>query len=159
MRKIVMVKMGVAVLVLAAIMISGCAPSKVTMRRESVDWQQEKVMVQRSLERFDEGIFYVYEWRPGLVASVVVDMKETERTIRPGAGWKKINTRQELEQAYKAGAAVKQKKGMRLYRIEGDDGEIWGFFFAPDNRLPYTVVDDKTIELGEIPEPPAPNGN
>lgn len=156
MRKSDMGKMAVGAFVLAAILMTGCVPSKVKMRRESVDWQQEKVMVQRSLERFDEGDFYVYEWRQGITAAVVVDMKETDRTIRPGSGWKKIKTREELEQAYKAGAAVKDKKGMRLYRIEGDDGELWGYFFAPDNRLPFTVIDDKTIELREIPEPAAP---
>jgi len=145
-----------AVFVLAAFMITGCVPSKVKMRRESVDWQQEKVMVQRSLERFDEGNFYVYEWRPGITASVVVDIRDTDRTIKPGPGWRKLNSRQELEEAYKAGSATKARTGMKLYRIEGDDGELWGYFFAPDNMLPYSVIDDKTIELGRIPEPKAP---
>lgn len=156
MRRTVMAKTGAVAFVLAAIMISGCAPSKVIMKRETVDSQQEKAMVQRSLERFDEGDFYVYEWRPGITAAVVADIKDSDRTIKPGTGWKKIKTRQELEQAYQAGAMVKAKKGMKLYRIEGADGELWGYFFAPDNRLPFTVVNDKTIELGQIPEPPSP---
>lgn len=63
-------------------------------------------------------------------------------------------TTQELEQVYKSGSAVKQKAGMRLYRIEGNDGEIWGYFFAAQNILPYSVIDDRTLELGPIPEPP-----
>lgn len=121
-----------------------------------MDWQQEKVRVQRSLERFDEGDFYVYEWRPGITAAVVADLKDTDRTIKPGPGWTKMNSPQELEQAYKSGSLVKGKTGMKLYRIEGDDGELWGCFFAPDNVLPYSLIDDKTIELGRIPEPKAP---
>jgi membrane-bound lytic murein transglycosylase MltF len=34
--------------------------------------------------------------------------------------------------------------------------EFWGHLFAVHNLLPYTVIDDKTIELGRIPEPKAP---
>lgn len=146
----------VGIFVLAAGMIAGCAPSKLTMRRESVDWQQQRVMVERSLERFDEGLFYVYEWRPGITAAVVADLRDTDRTIKPGPGWRKINSRQELEEAYKGGSAAKTRTGMKLYRIEGADGELWGYFFAPYNILPYSVIDDKTIELGRIPEPKAP---
>ena len=146
----------VGIFVLAAVMIAGCAPSKLTMRRESVDWQQQRVMVERSLERFDEGLFYVYEWRPGITAAVVADLRDTDRTIKPGPGWRKINSRQELEEAYKGGSAAKTRTGMKLYRIEGADGELWGYFFAPYNILPYSVIDDKTIELGRIPEPKAP---
>jgi hypothetical protein len=71
-------------------------------------------------------------------------------------GWRKINSRQELEEAYKGDSAAKTRLGMKLYRIEGADGELWGYFFAPDNMLPYSVIDDKTIELGRIPEPKAP---
>lgn len=146
-----------AVFVLAAVMIAGCAPSKtVTMRRESVDWKQQRVMVERSLERFDEGDFYVYEWRPGITASIVADLKDTDRKIKPGPGWRKLNSRQELEEAYKAGSAAKARSGMKLYRIEGNDGELWGYFFAPYNILPYSLIDEKTIELGRIPEPKAP---
>ena len=146
----------VGIFVLAAVVIAGCAPSKLTMRRESVDWQQQRVMVERSLERFDEGLFYVYEWRPGITAAVVADLRDTDRTIKPGPGWRKINSRQELEEAYKGGSAAKTRTGMKLYRIEGADGELWGYFFAPYNILPYSVIDDKTIELGRIPEPKAP---
>jgi hypothetical protein len=39
-----------------------------------VDWQQEKAMVERSLERFDEGTFHVYEWRSGITAAMVADL-------------------------------------------------------------------------------------
>jgi hypothetical protein len=154
MKKRIMIIFGI--FVLAAVMIAGCAPSKLTMRRESVDWQQQRVMVERSLERFDEGLFYVYEWRPGITAAVVADLRDTDRTIKPGPGWRKLNSRQELEEAYKGGSAAKTRTGMKLYRIEGADGELWGYFFAPYNILPYSVIDDKTIELGRIPEPKAP---
>jgi len=156
MEKKLIVKVIVAVFVLSAFLIVGCAPSKVKMKRETVDWQQERAMAQRSLERFDDGLFYVYEWRPGITAAIVADLKDTERTIKSGVGWRKINTRQELEEAHKAGAPIKAKGAMRLYRIEGDDGEVWGYFFAPYNIWPYSMVDDKTIELGTIPEPKAP---
>jgi hypothetical protein len=156
MRKSNMTRTIVAMLALAAITISGCAPSNVKMRRETVDWQQEKAMVQRSLERFDAAFFYAYEWRPGITAAVVADLKEDDKTIRPGQGWRKIGTPEDLERVYKGGTAVKAKSAMRLYRIEGNDGEIWGYFFAPQNILPYSTIDDKTIELGQIPEPPAP---
>ena len=154
MKKRIMIIVGI--FVLAAVVIAGCAPSKLTMRRESVDWQQQRVMVERSLERFDEGLFYVYEWRPGITAAVVADLRDTDRTIKPGPGWRKLNSRQELEEAYKGGSAAKTRTGMKLYRIEGADGELWGYFFAPYNILPYSVIDDKTIELGRIPEPKAP---
>jgi hypothetical protein len=142
----------------AVVVIAGCTPSGLKMRRETVDWQQERAMVMRSLERFDEGILYVYvyEWRPGITAAVVVDLKDPDRTIRPGTGWRTIKSREELEEAYKGGSAVKARTAMKLYRIEGDDGEVWGYFFAPGNFLPYSVIDDKTIQLGRIPEPKAP---
>jgi len=158
MKKSIMVRIIVAVFVLAAFMFAGCAPSSLKMRRETVDWQQERAMVQRSLERFDEGSFYVYEWSEygGQPAAIVVDLDDDDKTIRPGPGWKKLKTREELEQAYKRGSAVKARVGMRLFRIEGDDGEIWGYFFAPLNVLPYSIVDAKTIELGRIPEPKVP---
>lgn len=158
MKRSLMVELGIAAFVLAAIMLLGCAPSTLTMRRESVDWQQERVMIERSLERFDEGLFdvYAYEWRPGITAAVVVDLRDTDRTIKPGPGWRKINSRQEFEAAYKGGSATKTRTGMKLYRIEGADGELWGFFFAPGNFLPHSVLDEKTIELGQIPEPKAP---
>jgi outer membrane murein-binding lipoprotein Lpp len=156
MNERIMIRIIVAAFVLVAVMIAGCAPSKVKMKRETVDSQEETAMVQRSLERFDAANFYVYEWRPGIPAAVVADLKDDDRTIRPGSGWRKIETREDLEQVYKSGSAYKAKANMRLYRIEGDDGEIWGYFFAYENRLPYTVVDDKTIELGGIPEPKAP---
>lgn len=152
----IMIRTIIAVFVLAVVMIAGCAPLKVTMRRETVDSQQETAMVQRSLERFDAANFYVYEWRPGIPAAVVADLKDDDRRIRPGSGWTKVETREDLEQVYKSGILTKRRFMMRLYRIEGDDGEIWGYFFAYENRLPYTVVDDKTIELGQIPEPKSP---
>jgi hypothetical protein len=98
----------------------------------------------------------VYEWRPGIPAALVANVKESDRTIRPGSGWRKVTTRQDLEQVYYSGGAVSAKTPMRLYRIEGDDGEIWGYFFAYRNILPFSIVDDKTIELGRVPEPPAP---
>jgi hypothetical protein len=150
-----------AVCVLAAVMIAGCAAqSKVKMVRESVDWQQERAVLQRSLDNFDQGnsTFYVYEWRAGITAAIVADLKDPDRKIKPGPGWRKINSRQELEQAYKGGSATKARAGMKLYRLQGDDGEVWGYFFAPWNQLPYSVIDDRTIELGPIPEPPAPGG-
>ena len=158
MKKSIMIRIIVAGFVLATVMIAGCAPSSLKMRRETVDWQQERAMVQRSLERFDEATFYVYEWSGlGMItAAIVVDLKDDDKTIRPGSGWRKIKTREELEKAYKSGSMVKAQAGMRLYRIEGDDGEIWGYFFAPRNVLPYSMVNDKTIELGQIPEPKAP---
>lgn len=159
MRRIIMMNISVAVFVLAVVLIAGCAAqSKVKMVRESVDWQQERAVLQRSLENFDQGntIFYLYEWRPGITAAIVADLKDPDRMVKPGPGWRKINTRQELEAAYQGGSAVKTKGGAKLYRLQGDDGEIWGYFFAPNNFLPYTVIDDKTIELGRIPEPKSP---
>ena len=139
-------------------MIAGCAPTNLKMKRETVDWQQEKAMVQRSLERFDQGIFYVYEWRPGIPAAIVVDLKDPDRVIKPGTSWRVIKSRQDLEQVYNAGSNVKSRFGLKLYRIEGEDGEIWGYFFAYENRLPYSVIDDKTIILGQVPEPKSPGG-
>ena len=159
MKKSSMIRIIVAVCVLAAVMIAGCAAqSKVKMVRETVDWQQERAVLQRSLENFDQGIstFYLYEWRPGITAAIVADLKDPDRVIKPGPGWRKINSRQELEAAYQGGGAVKAKGGAKLYRLQGDDGEIWGYFFAPYNFLPYTVINDKTIELGRIPEPKSP---
>jgi len=158
MRKISMMNISVAVFVLAVVMIAGCVTSNVKMRRETVDRQQERAMIQRSLERFDEGIFYVYEWRPGITAAIVVDLKDPDRVIKPGTDWRKINSREELEKAYNAGSMVKAKFGMKLYRLEGDDGEIWGYFYAYENRLPYSSIDDKTIVLGRVPEPKSPGG-
>jgi hypothetical protein len=148
----------IAVFIMVAVMIAGCTTSGLRMRRETVDWQQDRAMVQRSLERFDRGNFYVYEWT-GLAmtpAAIVADPGDDDKTIRPGPGWRKVKSPEDLEQVYKKGSAVKDKVGMRLYRIEGDDGEIWGYFFAPYNLLPHSIVDDKTIELGPIPEPKAP---
>jgi len=152
------IRIFVPLCVLAAVIIAGCVSTNLKMKRETIDWQQEKAMVLRSLERFDEGDFYVYEWSGlGMItAAIVADLKDDDKTIRPGTGWKKIKTREELEKAYKSGSMVKAQAGMRLYRIEGDDGEIWGYFFAPRNILPYTRVNDNTIELGQIPEPKAP---
>jgi hypothetical protein len=75
-----------AMVFVSVVMIAGCEPSGVRMRRESVDWQQEKVMVQRSLERFDEGVFYVYEWRPGIPPAIVADLKDPDRD--QSAHWK-----------------------------------------------------------------------
>ncbi len=159
MRKTIMANIGVVVFALAVVMIAGCAAqSKVKMVRESVDWQQERTVLQRSLDNFDQGnsTFYVYEWRPGITAAIVADLKDPDRVIKPGPGWRKINSRQELEAAYQGGGTVKTKGGAKLYRLQGDDGEVWGYFFAPNNFLPYTVIDDKTIELGRIPEPKSP---
>ena len=161
MRETFMRSSVVAVAVLAAVMIAGCAASgtgKVKMVRETVDWQQERAVLERSLENFDQGNsnFYLYEWSGGITAAIVADLKDPDRVIKPGPGWRKINSRQELEAAYQGGGAVKAKGGAKLYRLQGDDGEIWGYFFAPQNFLPYTVIDDKTIELGRIPEPKSP---
>ena len=89
---------------------------------------------------------------------MVVDVKEGGRTIKPGPDWRTIKTRQEFDEASKGCSAVKAATGAKVYRIEGDDGEIWGFFFAPMNVLPFTVIDDKTIQLGSIPPPKAPGG-
>ena len=158
MKKSIMIRIIVAVFVLAAVMIAGCATSTVKMRRETVDFQQERAMVMRSLERFDEGNFYVYEWRPGITAAVVVDLKDPDRVIKPGTDWRKINSREELEKAYNAGSNVKARFGLKLYRLQGEDGEIWGYFYAFENRLPYSVIDDKTIILGRVPEPKSPGG-
>jgi hypothetical protein len=158
MKRNLNIRILIAVSVMAAVMISGCTSSGLKMRRETVDWQQERAMVQRSLERFDQGIFYVYEWT-GLgmtTAAIVADLGDDDKTIIPGAGWRKVKSPEDLEQVYKKGGAVKAKAGMRLYRIEGADGELWGYFFAPYNLLPHSIVDDKTIELGPIPEPKAP---
>jgi hypothetical protein len=156
MRKSVMLNIIVAVFVLGVLMISGCATSTLKMKRETVDWQQEQAMMQRSLDRFDQGFFYVYEFRAGIPAAIVVDLKDPDRVIKPGADWRKLNSRQELEQVYKSGKPLWAKAGMKLYRIEGDDGEIWGYFFAFNNVLPYSVIDSKTIQLGTVREPPQP---
>ena len=158
MRNRIIIRSIVLVFVVAVFMIAGCAPTKVKMKRETVDWQQEKAMAQRALERFDEGAFnvYVYEWRPGIVVAIVVDLKNDDLNIQPTPDWRKINTRQEFEQAINAGGGPIKASGAKLYRIEGDDGEIWGFFFAGKNFLPYTVIDDKTIQLGNIPIPSTP---
>jgi hypothetical protein len=156
MRKRTMISSIVAVFVLGVLMISGCATSTLKMKRETVDWQQEQAMMQRSLERFDQGFFYVYEFRAGIPAAVVADFKDPDRVIKPGKDWRKLNSREELEQVYKSGKPLWGKVGMKLYRIEGDDGEIWGYFFAFKNVLPYSVIDSKTIELGPVPEPPQP---
>ena len=130
MRKICMMNISVVVFVLAVVMIAGCATSASTvkMRRESVNREQESAMIQRSLDRFDEGDFYVYEWRPGITAAIVADLKDPERVIKPGADWRKIKSRDELEKAYNAGSMVKARFGLKLYRLEGEDGEIWGYF-------------------------------
>ena len=159
MRKIRVMIATLMVIALAVVMIAGCAAqSKVKMVRESVDWQQERAVLQRSLDNFDQGnsTFYMYEWRPGITAAIVADLKDPDRVIKPGTGWRKINSRQELEAAYQGGGALKTKGAAKLYRLQGDDGEVWGYFFAPNNFLPYTVIDDKTIELGRIPEPKSP---
>ena len=159
MRKIRVMIATLMVIALAVVKIAGCAAqSKVKMVRESVDWQQERAVLERSLENFDQGNsnFYLYEWSGGITAAIVADLKDPDRVIKPGPGWRKINSRQELEAAYKGGGIIKTKGGAKLYRLQGDDGEIWGYFFAPQNFLPYTVIDDKTIELGRIPAPKAP---
>jgi hypothetical protein len=129
MRKAIMANIGVVVFVVAVVMIAGCAAqSKVKMVRESVDWQQERAVLQRSLDNFDQGnsTFYVYEWRPGITAAIVADLKDPDRVIKPGPGWRKINSRQELEAAYQGGGALKTKGAAKLYRLQGDDGEVWG---------------------------------
>jgi hypothetical protein len=158
MRRIPMMRLSVVGFVLAVVMIAGCATSNVKMKRETVNREQERAMIQRSLDRFDEGNFYVYEWRPGITAAIVVDLKDPDRVIKPGSDWRKINSREELEKAYNAGSGVKTRFGLKLYRLEGDDGEIWGYFYAFENRLPYSNIDDKTIVLGRVPEPKAPGG-
>ena len=160
MRKISMMNISVAVFVLTVVMIAGCvtSASTVKMKRETVNREQERAMIQRSLERFDEGNFYVYEWRPGITAAIVVDLKDPDRVIKPGTDWRKIKSREELEKAYNAGSMVKARFGLKLYRLEGEDGEIWGYFYAYENRLSYSVIDDKTIVLGRVPEPKSPGG-
>ena len=87
MKKSIMIRIIVAGFVLAVFMIVGCAPSGLeNEERETVDWQQERAMVQRSLERFDEGSFYVYEWSEygGQVAAIVADLGDDDKTIRTG---------------------------------------------------------------------------
>ena len=158
MRKLIKMNISVVVFVLVIVLIAGCVTGNLKMKRETVDRQQERAMIQRSLERFDEGSFYVYEWRPGIPAAIVVDLNDPDRVIKPGTDWRKIKSREELEKVYNAGSAVKAKFGLKLYRIEGEDGEIWGYFFAYENRLPYSVVDDKSIVLGRVPEPKSPGG-
>lgn len=158
MRKSIMMSISVVGFVLAVVMIAGCATSNVKMKRETVNREQERAMIQRSLDRFDEADFYVYEWRPGITAAIVVDLKDPDRVIKPGSDWRKIKSREELEKAYNAGSGVKTRFGLKLYRLEGDDGEIWGYFYAFENRLPYSNIDDKTIILGRVPEPKAPGG-
>jgi hypothetical protein len=156
MRKLAMLNISVAVFVLAAVLISGCAPAKIHMKRETVDWRIEQSMVKNSIERFNEADFWTYEWRKGIPAAIVCDIKEGDRTMSFSRGWRKLNTPKELEEVYTSGTAMKAKGGLRLYRIEGEDGTLWGYFFAYQNVLPYTLVDDRTMHIGEIPEPKQP---
>jgi len=66
-----------------------------------------------------------------ITAAIVADLNDPDRVIKPGPGWRKINSSQELEAAYKGGSATKTRAGMKLYRLQGDDGEIW----ATSSRL------------------------
>jgi hypothetical protein len=150
MNEKIMIRTIFAVFFLAAVVIGGCAAPKVINSRETLDRQEEEAMIKRTGEHFDEATFYVYEWRPGIPLAVVANLKDSGRTIRPGPGWRRVETREELEKGYKR---ADKPTYLRLYRIEGADGEIWGYFLAYENLLRYKIIDDKTIELLPVPEP------
>lgn len=155
MRKLVVLNIIVAAFVLATVLISGCATSQMQMRRETSDWKLEQSMVRNSIERFNEGDFWVLEWGTNRPAAIVVDLKDDDYTLKFSRNWTKLKTPQELEAFYERGRSLKAT-GLKLYRIEGPDGDLWGKFYAFQNRLPVTMVDAKTIEIGDIPEPLAP---
>lgn len=158
MRKLVMLNMSAIAVVMAAVLISGCATpqSKMQLRRETTDYKLEQTMVRNSIERFNEGDFWVLEWGTNRPAAIVVDLKDDDYTIKFSRNWRKLNSPKELEEFYERGRGIKAAQQLKLYRIEGPDGDLWGKFYAYQNRLPITMVDDHTIEIGDIPEPLAP---
>ena len=140
---------------LCVCLVCGCAPSA-KFRMESRDRDLEQAMIDRLVQRFDDFNVYTYEWRANIPAAVFFEAKNDDKKVIFSEGWRKLNSREELDRIRHFGRDVRAKLDVRLYRVMGPDDELWAFFMAAWNQLPHKLLDERTMEVFSIPTPKAP---
>ena len=83
------------------------------------------------------------------------DPKNNDKTLQPSDRWTKLDDKESVTEVI-SWIKIQDSSNFypRLYRILGPDDQFYGYLFSAWNHLTTKVVDDRTLRVYDLPDPP-----
>ena len=132
--------------------ISGCSGyGKLRLQSRYGD----DVTIEKLQENLPDYTVYYAGYAIDNPSGIMFDPKNNDRTLQPTERWTKLDDK---ESAIEVISWIKIQDSSdfypRLYRILGPDDQFYGYLFSAWDHLMTKVVDDKTLRVYDLPDPP-----
>ncbi len=115
----------------------------------------DDVTIEKLQENLPDYTVYYAGYAVNNPSGIMFDPKNNDRTLQPTDRWTKLDDK---ESAIEVISWIKIQDSSvfypRLYRILGPDDQFYGYLFSAWNHLTTKVVDDKTLRVYDLPDPP-----
>lgn len=135
----------------AAILISGCSGyGKLYPSR-----YDEKVTIQDLIENYEDYDVYFSGYDTDNPSGIMFDPRNDNRTLKPSDRWMKIED-QETASEVVGWIQIQDLPSyyVGLRRILGPDDHLYGYLFSVWHHVYAKVVDERTLLVYDLPEPP-----
>ncbi len=139
------------IFILVFILMMGCAVN--TGNNGKIRKQtgtESKITLAELRDNWDDYDIY-YSMRSNRWADAIMFDPKNNGTKLTGDSWIKIEDQEALDEKIKEVQSWYSYK--RVYLIEGEDNQVFGYMFYPYYlRVPVEIVDEQTLYIGSLPK-------
>lgn len=135
-----------------AILISGCSGyGKLKYRSQ----YREKVTIQELIENSDDYHIHYSGYAINNSSGIMFDPKKDGKTLTPSDRWTSVEDRKRVTEVV-SWLQLHNHPGyyLRLYKILGPDDQLYGYLFTGWHHVVFKVVDERTLFVYGLPDPP-----
>jgi len=115
----------------------------------------DDVTIEKLKENFSDYTVYYAGYALDNPSGIMFDPKNDNRTLMPSERWTKLDDKESVIEVI---SWIKIQDSHysypRLYRILGPDDQFYGYLYSAWDRMVAKVVDDKTLWVYDLPDPP-----
>ena len=133
---------------LVFVLIVGCSGPNGNVVKQTAN--EDKVTLTELRDNWDDYDIY-YSMRSNRWADAIMFDPKNNGTKLTGDSWIKIENQEALDEKIKEVQSWYSYK--RVYLIEGEDNQVFGYMFYPYYlRVPVEIVDEQTLYVGSLPK-------
>lgn len=132
--------------------ISGCSGyGKLRLQSRYGD----DVTIEKLQENLPDYTIYYAGYAVNNPSGIIFDPKNDNKTLMPSERWTKLDDKESVIEVI-SWIKIQDSSDFypRLYRILGPGDQLYGYLFSAWDHLMTKVVDDKTLRVYDLPDPP-----
>lgn len=116
---------------------------------------REKVTIQKLIENSDDYYIYYSGYAINNSSGIMFDPKKDNKTLMPSNAWTKVEGNERVSEVV-SWLKIQNSPGyfLRLFKILGPNDQLFGYLFTGWQHVVFKVVDERTLFVYGLPDPP-----